>query len=1612
MTKSKNPKKSVPAIRRNTPTKAIKGAKTASSAEATVKKVAAPRKASKDSDRLTSAENAPAASNSKQFPQATFPIVGIGASAGGLEAVTQLLNHLPPDAGVGIVVIQHLDPKHESLTSEILSRATSMPVIEAQDGMELQVNRVYVIPPNYYLRIADGILRLSPRTATFGPHLPIDIFFSSLAAEENCHAVGVVLSGTASDGTKGLLAIKAAGGVTFAQEPGSAKYSGMPQSAIAAGVVDFVLTPAGIAAEIARIAHHPYITTADSTTDTERPVENEKYSAQATESTLNRIFTVLRNRAHIDFTHYKRSTIQRRLARRMLVVKSKDMLSYASYLESHTEEANALVAEILIHVTEFFRDADAFEALNIHFLSKYLKGRDPGVPIRVWVAGCSTGEEAYSIAILILEYLEENALHTPLQLFASDISESAIQKARSGLYDDSLQGVSNSRLRRYFEKVSSGYRISKIVRDSCIFSTHDVTRDPPFAKVDLISCRNLLIYFDDELQKRVLPTFHYALNPGGMLFLGKAENISGFTTIFSTVDKIHKIYSKNDVKTPIKVFIPSLRGAPEAHAFASNRQAGSVPMQSDLQKELDRIALKDYAPPSIIINDSMDILQVRGRTAPYLELASGQPSLNLLKMARPELVADIRKLVQAVRTKDVPAKKEGFRILEISGITTFNIKVTPLKPLTKSNERCYAIFFEVTPSSANSQTPPLEHSPKTKGTKAATAREKTELHTLREQQLLEIKQLQATQENLQALNEEYETGQEELTASNEELQSANEELQSTNEEMETAREELQSSNEELTTVNDELQTRNAEMIQLTSDLVNLLASAEIPIALVGADGRIRRFTPQAEKQLKIISGDVGRRIGDLRPDLGEVDLEAIANEVMKTSIAKEIETKDSTGHWYQLNVRPYRKAEGQVDGAVISLIDIHTVKSAQEAARIAEKSLNAARADAFKIIESNPVPLIIIKPDRTIKLANRAFYETFVPASSSSAAAAAAALEGHTIAELGNGQWNIPQLNEVIERTMSEGIEFHNFEIKHAFPQIGIKVMLLNARRIQLPGSGIETVMLAIEDYTERRRSQEDLKDSEEKYRNLVASAYDGVMVVRRDGTIEFANIKLEKMFGYEPGELLNQPYDKLIADRDRPNHEGYHDQYMAIPIQREMGEGLDLVGRRKDGSEFPVDISLSPFTMKSEIFVNCVVRDISRFKDIENERLQLLAREKSSRQEAESANRSKDDFLATLSHELRTPLSAILSWSELISSGKLDAEKTKHGIEVMKQSARAQSQLIDDLLEISRIQAGKLNLSIQKADPEKIISAAIDATRNLAASKSIQIATDIDPAIKQIFADPTRLQQILWNLITNSIKFSPQGGRISIRLNLVTSPSGERIQLQVQDKGKGIKPEFVPIIFERFSQLDSTTTRAYGGLGLGLAIVRKLVEMHEGTVTVESKGEGQGATFTVTLPSRTSATVNSAKAEAEAMAEAEAEAEAKAKVSLHGLKIMVVEDDASSRDVFSVMLQSFGGEVMTADSAKQALALIKEFKPDVLVSDIAMPDEDGYSLIRKIRALKGKLGKTPALALTAYAAREDIERAHLAGFEAHLAKPAEAHKLALAIARLAGKKDFGEGRK
>lgn len=638
------------------------------------------------------------------------------------------------------------------------------------------------------------------------------------------------------------------------------------------------------------------------------------------------------------------------------------------------------------------------------------------------------------------------------------------------------------------------------------------------------------------------------------------------------------------------------------------------------------------------------------------------------------------------------------------------------------------------------------------------------------------------------------------------------------------------------------------------------------------------------------------------------------------------------------------------------------------------------------IVRSIPIPILVINSDLRVRFANNAYYKSF--------SASPEQTLNRRIFELGSGPWSFPPFLEMLNRTFTESRNVQEIVMENNFSPIGLKDLHINASRIRLTGLGVNAAILAIEDFTEQKKVERLLKDSEEKYRNLVADAYDGIMVVRRDGTIEYANHQIERMFGYEDGELLNQKYDLLIAEKDREKHVGLHNQYMDHPIQREMGNGLNLCGRRKDGSVFHVDISLSPFKSNSDILVNCMVRDISAKKKMEEDRKRLRIQEKALHENAIRTNRVKDEFLSTLSHELRTPLTTILGWAQELKSKKSLDSGVKEGLSVIERSAQVQGQLINDLLDVSRIQSGKMLLDVRVIDLVEVIRLTIASAYIMAEKKSLKIDCVLPSSPHKVLGDSCRLQQVFSNLLTNAIKFTPSGGCISVKMDVVDGPKRKKlVRIKVKDTGFGIRPEFLGRIFERFSQADSSKARLYGGLGLGLAIVKSLVEMQNGTVSVESEGEGKGATFTVSLPLVLRKNKNFAELEVD-------EENKKILHRLDGHKILIVDDSPDNRLLFSIMLRSLGAEVKMAGSAKEGLQTLQDFRPDVLLSDISMPEEDGYSLMRKVRALDpNQGGNTPAIALTAYAGVEDIKSVLDAGFSYHVAKPVEKIELSVAIA-------------
>ena len=821
-----------------------------------------------------------------------FPVVAIGASAGGLEAITELIRNVPADTGMAFVLIQHLDPKQQSMLAELISRETSMAVTQVKDGDPLVPDHVYVIPPNKSMFVENNALRLSPRAESRVGHMSVDHFMRSLA--ENCggRSIGVILSGTDSDGTLGMAEIQAQGGITFAQDETTAKYDGMPRSAIASGVVDFVLPPKGIARELTRIARHPFSAHVRSADGADLAPEEHLG--------LSSVFQLLRRATGLDFTYYRHTTIRRRIQRRMLVHKIDKLEDYVKFLQANPTEVRSLSQDMLINVTSFFRNPKVFDAIRQTGLPSILKTHLQDTPIRIWTPGCASGEETYSLAIALLEFLGEKASTVPIQLFGTDVSESSINKARTGSYPENIQGdVSPERLRRYFVKVEGGYRISKTIRDMCIFAQHNVLSDPPFSQMDLICCRNLLIYLEPVLQKRVISLFHYALRPVGFLVLGTSEGIGSATNLFGLEDRTHKIYARKAAgNRPPVVFAMARSLGREGPGDESGEARRELSKQQDVswsyveaQKEFDRKLLSQYAPAAAFINSDSELIHSRGPIDRFLKLAPGRASLSVLKMVREGLLFDLRNAISRATKERAPVRKRGIQMKENGGSRQIDMEVVPFN-VPNLKEMFFMILFEESHDDARAVGDRIKKSAKFEKSSRDIAKLEQELA--------------ANKEYLHSVIESQEATNEELQSANEEILSSNEELQSTNEELETAKEELQSANEELTTVNEELRNRNLEITQINNDLTNLLASINIGVVMLSSDLTIRRITPQAQRTLGVIQSDIGRPITNINPGIVMPDMQTAILGVIEKLVTFEREVQDKDGNWFLLRIHPYR----------------------------------------------------------------------------------------------------------------------------------------------------------------------------------------------------------------------------------------------------------------------------------------------------------------------------------------------------------------------------------------------------------------------------------------------------------------------------------------------------------------------------------------------------------------------------------------------------------------------------------------------------------------------------------------------------------------------------------
>jgi two-component system CheB/CheR fusion protein len=1280
-------------------------------------------------------------------------------------------------------------------------------------------------------------LQLLPRES--GLHRPVDQFFRSLAEDLGHDAIGVVLSGTATDGTAGLEAIKAEGGITFAQDA-TAQHDGMPHSAIASGCVDLVLPPEGIAQEIVRISKHQY----SALVARARKPEDAPAFAQ--------VVQLLHHGTGVDFSHYKFNTLFRRVTRRMVFLKLDTLPDYVKYLREVPAEIDALYQDILISVTSFFRDKDSFEILKSKVFTRLLQDRSRHEPVRIWTLGCSTGQEAYSLAMAYAEAAEAAGSSVPLQLFATDLNPAVIERARAGVYPKEIaQDVSPERLRRFFTEVDGSYRISKVIRDACVFSRHNVLTDPPFSRIDLISCRNLLIYLEPVLQKKVLPTLHYALRPKGFLWLGASETIGAYRNLFDAEDAKHKIYAKKLGAGSGPSTFPLQHGGITRAPFtpATSRTVEGA----DLPREADRLLSTRYSPPAALVSSDLEILQYRGDTGPYLAPAPGKASLNLLKMLREGLVVGVRAAVLRAGKDGTAAREEGLHLRTDKGLREIAIEVIPIKG-GGSKESGFLVLFE--DAQARAEGPAAAGPQGPAGSQGLSAAPIAQSDPFDPETARLGQELSATREYLQSLIEQQEAANEELQSANEEVQSANEELQSSNEELETSKEEIQSSNEELATVNDELNNRNAELNRLNNDLVNLLGSVQMPIVMLGRDLRVRRFTPTAEKLLNLIPTDVGRPLADIQLNLeGVPDLESLLAEVLETVSTTERDVRAKNGRWYSLRLRPYRTLDNVIDGVVVMLVDMTEHKRAGAIVKTQNDRL-ALLWDAAGVLLSTEDPNAMVR-DLFAKIGPPLGADVYF---------------NHIVDETGSA----------LRLASYAGVakdSIHSFE-RRAFGESVVGAVAATGQSIV--GTHVQ-------------------QSSEPKFeaaRSIGVRAY--VCIPLMSGTL-----------------LLGT---------------------------------LSFASRTKDEFE-PDELAM--------------LQAISIYASVAYERLRLLSK-------LREADRHKNEFLALLAHEIRNPLAPISNALRIMKTSSQSEPPFIAASAIMERQVGHLVRLVDDLIDVSRISLGKVELRMERVDLNITVQQVAEDSRVLFVAMEQELSVVTPPHPLYVNADPTRLMQVIGNLLNNACKYTPRQGHISITLE----QDGDQAVVSVRDDGIGLTADQRTGIFDMFMQVDSSPERSGSGLGLGLTLVRTLVEMHGGSVEVRSAGLGQGSEFVSRLP------ILEATGAVSLL-----ETAAASPVPAAARRILVVDDNPDTVASLAMLLELGGDEVEIAHDGLEAVEVAERFRPDIALLDLGLPKLSGYDAARRIR--EQPWGKTMMLvAMTGWGQPEARRKSAEAGFNLHLVKP------------------------
>lgn len=1509
------------------------------------------------------------------------PVVGLGGSAGAIPALVSFLQATQP-CGLAYVVILHLSPEHESTLAELLQQHTVMPVVQVRGTVDVLADTVYVIPPRHALHMIDGRLQLGTMPVDRPGRVAVDLFFRTLADSHGPHATAIVLSGLDSDGAIGIKRIKERGGLTIAQDPAEAQHDGMPRSAIGTGMVDWVLPAAEMPRRVARYVELEQRLSLPP--EQARDVEVDVAQLGA-ESELREVLTFLRTRTGRDFANYKRATVLRRIGRRMQVNGVQELSDYLGCLQTRAGEASALLQDLLISVTNFFRDSDCFDALERQVPALF-EGKTSSNVIRVWVAACATGEEAYSIAMLLSEHARKLDAPPAIQIFATDLDEDAIRVARDGVYPPTIAAdVSEERLRRFFTKEHRGFRVRRELREHVLFAAHDVLKDSPFSRLDLISCRNLLIYLNRDAQRRVFETAHFALCPGGRMFLGASETVDDSSALFFVLDKKHRIYAPRPaprMSLPVPTGQSSIARALEAQDLArggpvmpgsaftrgtpvddrSPRTITASDGRSVSWPELHFRMLELLAPPSIVVDADHDILHLSPSAGRYLQYGGGEPSRNLLHAIHPALRIELRAALYQVARSSSRVELAPLPIDLAGQPALVRLAVIPM--------------VEIAPGMSLIT---LEAMRDEDGATARPARAAGEADPLAH--LLD-RELERLKVHLRDTVEQYEASTEELKASNEELQAMNEELRSATEELETSREELQSINEELTTVNHELKSKVDELGHANSDIQNLMDATAIATVFLNRDLCVTRYTPSAVSLFNLIPTDVGRPLTNLTGRLDYPQLEADARRVLHELIPIEREIDDGQDHWYLVRMLPYRTGDDRIAGVVLTLVDVTERKRSQEALQFSEERFGAiANKAAVGVMQANLAG--------TITFANHFICE----------------LLGYRERELtGRSLLDIvhPQDRDESARLLAALPSTNSFLVeKRLLPKHGSALCVHDSVTQISPVDTAEGAILVVSiDLSERKEAENALRLSEERLRLIIDNASDyAIFSADLERRVTSWNPGAKRLLGWSEQEILGRRSDIVFTDDERSQDAPAQEAAQALAEGRAVGEREQ---QRKNGERFWATGALMVMRDESGTVVGFVkiLRDQTaerhsreQLASSRKELVQALEDNERARRQLESADLAKDRFLAVLSHELRNPLAAISGANEVLAQGsRIDEPVHARAQSILASQIEAMKSLLDDLLDISRLRFGRLALKKQVVPLARLVAQALETARPVIDRRRHELRIHLPDTPVTLCADPVRMGQALSNLLVNAAKYTDEGGHIV----LSARTEDEQCVIEVTDDGCGLDDDALRSMFDMFWRSSEVDAAAAHSMGIGLALVRRVVGMHEGSISASSPGLGLGSTLTIRLPLHSEEPAVSHPA-------ARVASDAIGPTAL-ARRILIADDNPDVAWTLAAVMEAAGFEVRTALDGQQAIDLVAAFKPDVAVLDIAMPGMSGYEVAERIRATPEGAGIL-LLAATGWGSESDRQASASAGFDAHLIKPVSSAELHQVIAELSAGK-------